>query len=222
MTPEGGLFYIALFIKSDKIGTNMKTISKIGVLGGTFNPPHFGHLKIAKQAIKVLGLKKILLMVAGKPVFKIKDLAPIKDRLAMTKILARYDSRFFVSKIEIARAKKGKKSYTIETIKILKKKYPHQEIYWLIGEDSLKEILQGKWKGGRSLLNEVKFVVVSRPGYRIKSKIKEKIKKIKLNIPISSTEIREKIKKGEEVTKMVPKEILDYIKKKKLYGYHAN
>ncbi|MFN3302040.1 MAG: nicotinate-nicotinamide nucleotide adenylyltransferase, partial [Patescibacteria group bacterium] len=59
----------------------MKKISKIGILGGTFNPPHFGHLIIAKKAVKELGLEKLILMVAGKPVLKIKDLAPVKDRL---------------------------------------------------------------------------------------------------------------------------------------------
>jgi len=198
----------------------MKQSSKIGVLGGTFNPPHFAHLKIAKKAIKDFGFKKILLMVVGKPALKTKDLASIKDRLAMTKILAKYDPRFEVSEIEIARVKKGKKSYTIETIKELKKKYPKYEFYWLIGEDSLKEILEGKWKGGINLLNQAKFVVVTRPGYKIGKLPKEifkKIKIIKLKIPISSTEIREKIKKGEDIKKMVPVEILNYIKEKKLY-----
>jgi len=197
----------------------MKKIQKIGILGGTFNPPHLGHLLIAKKVIKEFGFKKLLLMVAGKPVLKTKDLAPIKERLEMTKILAGYHPKLEVSKIEIARAKKGKKSYTIETIKELKKRYPKKEIYWLIGEDSLKEILEGKWRGGLKIFDQVKFIVIKRPGYKkkIPKKIKEKIKIIKLNIPISSTEIREKIRKGENVSKMVPAKILEYIKKKKIY-----
>jgi len=197
----------------------MKKIQKIGILGGTFNPPHLGHLLIAKKVIKEFGFKKLLLMVAGKPVLKTKDLAPIKERLEMTKILAGYHPKLEVSKIEIARAKKGKKSYTIETIKELKKRYPKKEIYWLIGEDSLKEILEGRWKGGLKIFDQAKFIVIKRPGYKkkIPKKIKEKIKIIKLNIPISSTEIREKIRKGENVSKMVPAKILEYIKKKKIY-----
>jgi len=197
----------------------MKKNRKIGILGGTFNPPHLGHLLIAKKVIKEFGFKKLLLMVAGKPVLKTKDLAPIKERLEMTKILAKYHPKLEVSKIEIARAKKGKKSYTIETIKELKKRYPKKEIYWLIGEDSLKEILEGKWRGGLKIFDQAKFIVIKRPGYKkkIPKKIKEKIKIIKLNIPISSTEIREKIRKGENVSKMVPAKILEYIKKKKIY-----
>jgi nicotinate-nucleotide adenylyltransferase len=193
--------------------------SKIGVFGGTFNPPHLGHLLIAKKVIKKFGFKKLLLMVTGKPALKTKDLAPIKDRLEMTKILAQYHPKFEVSKIEIERAKKGKKSYTIETIGELKKRYKNEEIYWIIGEDSLNEILEGKWKGGLKIFDEAKFVVIERPGYKkkIPKKIKEKIEIIKLNIPISSTEIREKIRKKEDVSKMVPIKILKYIKKKKLY-----
>lgn len=216
----------------------MRQKSRLGILGGAFNPPHFGHLKIAKKAVKELGLKKLLLMVAGRPPLKSEDIAPIKDRLAMAKIFASFDPRFKVSTIEIKRAKEGRKSYTIDTLKELKRKYPNKEIYWIIGEDSLREILQGKWEGGTSVLNEAKFVVFNRPGYRIKSKIKNpprrqagqksktqiKIKeiKLKLKIPISSTEIRKKIKGGEDVSKMAPPKILDYIKKKKLYSYHSN
>lgn len=199
---------------------DLKNQNKIGVLGGTFNPPHFAHLMIGKKAVKILNLGKLLLMVAGKPALKTKDLAPIKDRLAMTKILATYYPKFEVSKIEIEKAKKGRKSYTIETIKELKKKYPKKEIYWIIGIDSLKEIIQRKWKGGLSILDQAKFVVFTRPGYKMKipKKVLSKIKIIKANIPISSTEIRKKIKKGENVSQMVPKKILEYIKKKKLYG----
>ncbi len=194
-------------------------MEKIGVLGGTFNPPHFAHLAIAKKAIKNLGLKKLLLMVAGKPALKTKDLAPIRDRLEMTKILAKYHPRLEVSTIEIARAKKGKKSFTIETIKELKKKYPKFKIYWIIGEDSLKEILQGKWKGGLSIFDQAKFVVFTRENFKVKipKNLIKKIKKIKLKIPISSTEIRKKIKNSEDISNMVPKKILEYIKEKKLY-----
>jgi len=197
----------------------MEKDSKIGVLGGTFNPPHFGHLIIAKKAVKILDLKRLLLMVAGKPSLKTKDLAPIKDRLIMTKILAKYDPKFEVSKIEIARAKKGKKSYTIETIKELKKRYPRHEIYWIIGEDSLKEILEGKWKGGLKIFNQARFVIITRPGYKIEisKKIREKIKIVKLKIPISSTEIRKRIKDNKDIKKLVPPKIFNYIRKRKLY-----
>jgi nicotinate-nucleotide adenylyltransferase len=195
----------------------MTKISKIGVLGGAFNPPHFGHFNIAKKAIKIFGLKKLILMVAGKPPLKKRDLAPVNHRLAMAKIFAKLDPHFNVSEIEIKRARKGKKSYTIETIKELKKKYPNKEIYWIVGQDSLEEILRGKWRGGLRVLDEVKFVVFGRPGYKIKSKVLDGVKIVKSKIPISSTEIRKRLRSGQDVSKMVPKKILEYIKKRGLY-----
>lgn len=193
--------------------------SKLAVFGSAFNPPHWGHFQIIQKAIKLFGFKKIILMPAGKPALKDKDLASIKDRLIMTKLFAKLDKRFIISNIEIKKAKKGKKSYTLTTIKELKKQYPKDEIYWLIGEDSLKEIISGKWHGGLKVLDEANFIVFSRPGYHFKlsPEIAKKIKKITLKIAISSTEIRNKIRQGKNVEKLLPKNILDYIQKKQLY-----
>lgn len=202
---------------------------KIGILGGTFNPPHWGHFLIAEAAFKYLGLDKIFLIPAAIPPLKIKDIAPVKDRLAMIRLLAKLDSRLVVSLIEIKRAKNGKKSFTIDTIKELKKKYPYDEIYWLIGADSFREIIEGKWRGGISLFELATFVVVTRPGYDLKlrkfplklkkiaSKMLLKTKRIKLNVSISSTEIRNRIKAGQDIKDLVPPNILNYIKKRKLY-----
>lgn len=207
---------------------------KIGVLGGTFNPPHWGHFLIAEAVFKYLGFKKIILIPAAVPPLKSKDLAPVKDRLTMTRLLAKLDSRLAVSEIEIKRAKNGKKSYTIDTIKELKIKYPNDEINWIIGADSLQEIIKGKWRGGLHLFEMVNFVVVTRPGYDLElrrfplkfrrtiSKILLKIKRIKLNISISSTEIRKKIKDGQNIKDLVPPNILNYIKKRQLYGFKKN
>ena len=158
-------------------------------------------------------------MPTGKPPLKDKDIASVKDRLAMAKLFAKLNPRFIISEIEIERAKRNKKSYTLETIKELKKKYPNYEIYWLIGLDSLKEIIEGKWFGGLKVLDEVHFIVFNRPGYhlKIKPEIAKKIQKINLNVPISSTEIRKRIREGKDIKNLVPKNILNYLKKRKLY-----
>ncbi|MGC9049264.1 MAG: nicotinate-nucleotide adenylyltransferase [Patescibacteria group bacterium] len=202
---------------------------KIGVLGGTFNPPHWGHFIITQAVFKNLGLDKILLIPSAIPSLKTKDLAPLKDRLMMTKLLAKLDSRLKVSLIEIQRAKRGKKSYTIDTIKELKRKFPKDEICWIIGADSFREIIEGKWRGGIALFDLLDFVVITRPGYNLTfsdyplklrktaEKLLLKVKRIKLNVSISSTEIREKIKTNQEIRDLVPPNILEYIKKRKLY-----
>lgn len=207
----------------------MPKVKKIGVLGGTFNPPHFGHLKIAKTVLKKLNLNKIIFIPTGIQPLKEKksDMALAKDRLEMTKILIEGEPKFEISDYEI---RKKRKSYTIETIKYLKRKYKNSKIYWIIGEDSLREIIEEKWKGGLKVLDLAKFVVFTRPNHKFSLKnLPKKFEKnkeiafkkiilIKKKIPISATEIREKIKKGQDIKKFLPKKVLEYIKTKKLYA----
>ena len=206
----------------------MARVKKIGVLGGAFNPPHFGHLKIARVALKKLKLDKVIFIPAGIQPLKERrsEMASAKERLEMTKILIGKNPKFEISDYEI---KKKGKSFTIETIKHLKRKYKKAQIYWIVGEDSLREIVEGKWKGKLKVLDLAKFVVFSRPSHKfvLKNLPKkyEKNKKIALKkvifvdakIPISATEIRERIKKGQKVEKFLPKKVLEYIKEKRLY-----
>ncbi len=205
----------------------MARVKKIGILGGTFNPPHFGHLKIAKIALKKLNLDKIIFIPTKiQPLKREKNMAPAKERLEMTKILIEKNPKFEVSNYEM---KKKGKSFTIETIKYLKRKYKKSEIFWIIGEDSLREIIEEKWKGKLKVLDLAKFVVFSRPNHKFilknlpkkfeknKRIALEKVIFIKKKIPISATKIREKIKKGKRVEKFLPKRVLEYIKERKLY-----
>lgn len=205
----------------------MTKVKKIGILGGAFNPAHFGHLKIAKTALEKLKLNKIIFIPAGVQPLKGKsDMASAKDRLEMTKILIEKRPEFEISDYEIR--KKGK-SYTIDTIEHLKRKYKNSQIFWIIGEDSLREIIQEKWKGKLKVLDLARFVVFTRPDHKfILKNLPKKFEKnkeialkkvilIKKKIPISATKIREKIKKGKNVEKFLPKKILNYIKEKKLY-----
>jgi len=204
----------------------MEKVKRIGVLGGAFNPPHFGHLKIAETAKKKLKLDEIIFIPTGIPALKKERLAKAEDRLKMVSLLIEGKKGFKVLDYEI---KKKKKSFTIETISYLKKKFKNSEIFWIIGEDSFREIIQEKWKGGLKVLDLAKFVVFTRPEHKFclrglpkkfeknKEIALKKVILIKKSIPISATKIREKIKKGESVEKLLPKKVLDYIKEKKLY-----
>ena len=203
---------------------------RIGILGGAFNPPHLGHLKIAKKAIEILKLDELIFMPTGIPTLPKKNLISSKDRLEMLKFLVKFNPKFSISEYEIKKAKRGKKSYTLETIKYLKRKFKNVKFFWIIGEDSFCEIVMGKWKHNSKILDLMKFVVFSRKKpFSIKNipkkyreKAKELLKKViyvkNTNIPISATEIREKIKKGKSIKKLVPKEIENYIKKHHLYS----
>ena len=193
---------------------------KIGILGGTFDPPHFAHLKIAKLALRKFGLDKVIFMLSAKQPLKIekRKITPVNRRLEMLKLLIQGYPQFEISDLEVKGAKKGQKSYTIDTIYALKKLYSSDKIYWILGADSLQELIEGKWKDGKKVLKLVDLIVSSRPGYLVKIPKSIKIKKLKINCDISSTEIRERLRKGKNAAAMLPQKVLNYIIKNKLYA----
>ncbi len=213
-------------------------VKKIGVLGGAFNPPHWGHLLLASDAVKKAGLDQIIFMPCGLPALRKKDLAPDKDRFLMAKILikslpaGRQElKKIKLSSYEIEKGKRGKKSYTYETIKHLKRKYPGSKIYWILGEDSFREMVEGKWKyDGLTMLKTAQFMVASRRTHpynlktlpkRFDKRLKKFLQKIiwlDFNLPISATQIRKEIREGKKRNKYLPLKIYRYILKKRLYA----
>ena len=195
-------------------------MKKIGILGGTFNPIHYGHLKMATEAQNILNLKKVIFIPSAHPPHKRESNLPSgQDRYEMVKLAIMDNSRFSISDIELRR--KGK-SWTIDTVDIIKKIYPESQIYFIIGADTVPEI--PTWKDYKKLLKICRFVVVNRPGY---SKIVDRMQdveyskdfiKVKMRgVNISSTEIRERIKNGKMIKYFVPQEVEKYIKEKGLY-----
>jgi len=193
-----------------------RAMNKIGLLGGTFNPIHCGHLKIASRAQKVLGLKKVIFIPSARPPHKKESNLPSsKDRYEMVKLAIKNNSRFSISDIELKR--KGK-SWTIDTVFIFKKLYPKSQIYFIIGADTLLEI--PTWRNYKKLLKICRFVVVNRPGYSIKDcrlKIADFIRVKMRGVNVSSLEIRKRIKNGIEIENLIPAKVEKYIRKKGLY-----
>jgi nicotinate-nucleotide adenylyltransferase len=135
--------------------------SRLGLIGGTFNPIHNGHVSIARHVREALNLERVLFIPAGDPPHKTdKDLAPTGDRFEMVRLAVDDDRRLAVSDVEIARARK---SYTIDTIHVLSEQYgTNTELFFLIGIDAFVEF--PTWKSPDELLLLCHFVVVSRPG----------------------------------------------------------
>lgn len=201
---------------------------KIGIMGGTFNPVHHGHLVTAQEALDQFGLDEVIFIPTGDPPHKIEDLlAHAEDRYLMTVIATSSNSSFFVYRIEIDR--KGK-SYTIDTVKELRKLLgSDSELYFITGADAILEILT--WKNTREIVTLAKFIAATRPGYDL-SKIKE-LKTTLFNsedeadrrifimeipaLAISSTDIRQRIKIGRPVNYLVPEGVNNYILKHGLY-----
>ncbi|MBL7155552.1 MAG: nicotinate-nucleotide adenylyltransferase [Candidatus Omnitrophica bacterium] len=187
---------------------------RIGILGGTFNPVHNGHIHIARETLKKLRLDKIIFIpTAIPPHKKIRGNATNTDRLRMLDLATANKKRFVVSQYELRQ--KGK-SYSIKTAKSLKKKYGKKtELFFLIGSDSLAGLK--KWKKIAKLTALLRFVVVPRPGFKTETRFSSVLR---LDIPkkdISSTEIRLLVRKGKCLAHLVPKSVRKYIKTKKLY-----
>ncbi|MBF0385262.1 MAG: nicotinate-nucleotide adenylyltransferase [Candidatus Omnitrophica bacterium] len=187
---------------------------KVGILGGTFNPVHVGHLVIAQRAAEVLELDKVIFVPCAYPPHKeIPDLVEGRDRLAMVKIAIEDNKLFSFSDFEVNRPGK---SYSIDTVNYLKKSYPENtKFYFIIGADGIKDL--HTWKNVDELKRNVTFIAVNRLGYkRLTSRITVKAIDM-VNLEISSSYIRSCIKEKKSVRYLVPDEVISYIRKKKLY-----
>ncbi len=189
---------------------------RIGLLGGTFNPIHFGHLGLAEECRKKGDLKKIIFIPSLIPPHKGQEIAGAKHRYDMVKRAIRGNKDLVVSRVELDRKEI---SFTYKTIQYFKKKYSRSQVYFILGLDSVLEI--HKWKKKNKILEFCPFIVVTRPGYQIQKipfAIRKKVKIIKIpKINISSSLVRERIKAGKAIKDLVPLSVEKYINKYNLY-----
>jgi len=186
---------------------------KIGILGGTFNPVHIGHLILAEEAREKLSLDKIIFVPANLPPHKLNgDIASASLRYKMLRLAVKSSKYFSVSDVEI---KRNGRSYTIDTVKKLKGIYPGDELYFIIGSDLLKYL--DEWKDLSEITKLVKFVAATRPGYPLE-KIPTYIATLPIRaVDISGFEIRQAIKNNKSFKYLVPEAVFQYITKKGLY-----
>lgn len=187
---------------------------KIGILGGTFDPVHLGHLHLAKKVCQKLRLSKIIFIPTYLPPHKKSiKITPAKHRYNMLKLAIKGYRKFTASDIETKR--KGR-SYSVITLRQLRKKYgPKAELFFITGSDSLKEL--DKWKNLNEILKLSNFVIVKRPHFEFKN-IPEGFIVVDIKAKdISATEIREKIRMGASIVHIIPKGVREYIDKHRLY-----
>ncbi len=199
-------------------------MKKIGVLGGTFDPFHYGHLSIAKSALKEFHLDKIVLLPSNVQPFKIgRKMASPEDRVNMAKIISEEHPDFELLTQE---AFSGEISYTYKTMHNMKEQLPDCTFYFILGTDSFLSI--ESWYESEKLIRENSFIIGERPGYkeeetyrlvnRLRGKYNASIGILNNEIlEISSTEIKEKIKRGISISEMVPQSIERYILEHGLY-----
>ncbi len=202
------------------------TKGKTGVLGGTFDPIHLGHLIVAEDIREELGLEEVLFVPAGRPWLKLKEEKPIsatEHRLAMVRLAIASNPYFKVSTLEIDRPGL---SYSIDTVLELKAKLGAKaEIYFIVGPDALAEL--PKWKDPARLVELCQVVGIGRPGraqadlHTLESSIPGVSKRIMLvdvpQIDISATEIRRRVVQGLSIRYLVPEAVEKYIAEHRLY-----
>ncbi|MEW9675831.1 nicotinate-nucleotide adenylyltransferase [Lentibacillus sp. L22] len=187
-------------------------MKRVGILGGTFDPPHLGHLLIAEEVKNQLGLTEIWFIPSYEPPHKQKARSSAKDRMQMLKRAIASNHQFKLNTVEIDRLGK---SYTFDTMKMLHDTYPDIEFYFIIGADMVEYL--PKWHRIDELLNIVKFVGVKRSGYKLDTEYPVLIVDIPM-IDVSSTLIRERIKANQSIKYLLPEVVESYIKGKRLYG----
>lgn len=184
---------------------------KIGILGGTFNPVHLGHLILAQEMQSQLKLDKVIFIPTNIAAHKEEIKVSAKDRLAMLKLAVSDNPFFEVSDLEI---KRGGVSYTIDTVETLKKDYPEDKLFLIIGSDLAKDF--STWKQPEILKKEITIVVAQRKEYFFDQN-KWFLALPVTQVAISSSLIRELIKKNISIKYLVPEAVLQYIKENNLY-----
>lgn len=196
----------------------------LGIFGGSFNPIHTGHLLLAEYIREEFNLRKIIFIPAGNPPHKSANgMLPAKQRYEMVKLAIGKNPFFDVSDIEI---KREGKSYTSDTLKDLKREYPDEELYFICGSDSIIQF--PTWHEFVTIFELANIIVAGRANIAedvLDNTISEFGEKYKArifcsgapHIEISSSEIRNRIRKGLSVRYMVPEAVAEYIEKNSLY-----
>jgi len=187
---------------------------RLGVMGGTFDPIHHGHLVAASEVAAALNLDEVIFVPTGEPWQK-SDVTASEHRYLMTVIATASNPRFKVSRVDIDRAGP---TYTVDTLGDIQAAYPGAELFFISGADAIAQILT--WKEIDQLWNLAQFVAVSRPGHRLQIPNAPAGAISTLEIPalaISSTDIRARVEAEKPVWYLVPDGVVQYIAKHELY-----
>ncbi|OGX68475.1 MAG: nicotinate (nicotinamide) nucleotide adenylyltransferase [Paenibacillus sp. RIFOXYA1_FULL_44_5] len=193
---------------------------KIGIMGGTFDPIHMGHLLGAEQARESMSLDEIWFMPTHTPPHKANGpVADPEQRLEMVKLAVAEHPQFHVSDLELRR---GGTSYTVETVRLLCEQYPQHDFFYIIGADMVQDL--PKWYKIDEIVSMIAFIGLSRLGFTMPmaefpQELRSKVHFVPIPlIELSSTVIRERLKLQKSVRYMVPEEVLRYVEGNRIYG----
>ncbi|MGP3968962.1 nicotinate-nucleotide adenylyltransferase [Streptomyces sp. 6N223] len=192
---------------------------RIGVMGGTFDPIHHGHLVAASEVATLFHLDEVIFVPTGQPWQKShRDVSPAEDRYLMTVIATASNPQFSVSRIDIDR---GGKTYTIDTLRELRAQHADADLFFITGADALAQILS--WRDAEELFALAHFIGVTRPGHQLADPGLPCGGVSLVEVPalaISSTDCRKRVARGDPVWYLVPDGVVRYINKRALYRHH--
>lgn len=198
-------------------GAAVVSLMKIGLMGGSFDPIHFGHLVAAQDAMEGFQLDRLYLVPAAQAPLKPQAVqSTAADRLAMLRAAIEPGSRMEISDYELT---KGGLSYTIDTVRHFRTLFPADDLFWVIGADQLRRLHE--WKEIGDLARLTGFVCLERPGYSVATPAG--IPDLNLRrgrghlIEISSSELRDRVKAGLSLEYLCPQKVIAYIREKGLY-----
>ncbi|MEO5985784.1 MAG: nicotinate-nucleotide adenylyltransferase [Candidatus Limnocylindria bacterium] len=197
--------------------------ARIGVFGGTFDPPHVGHLWLATAAADAMGLDRVLVMPAAQPPHKGDRLVTrVADRMLLTRLAIQGDPLFALSGLEMERPGP---SYTLDSVLELKRLHPDDELWLVMAADSLDQI--DTWHEPDRLLDEIEWIVGPRPGFdppdldQLRERFGDRASRIHLitgpSLAVSSSEIRRRVAAGEAIRYLVPRDVEELIIERGLY-----
>ncbi|MDQ3403500.1 MAG: nicotinate-nucleotide adenylyltransferase [Actinomycetota bacterium] len=189
---------------------------RVGIMGGTFDPIHHGHLVAASEVQSQFALDEVIFVPTGQPWQKSdRVVSAAEDRYLMTVIATASNPRFSVSRVDVDR--RGV-TYTVDTLRDLRGKYPDADLFFITGADALQQILS--WHRVDELFTLAHFVGVTRPGYQLEDTHLPNGSVSLVEVPalaISSTDCRDRVARGEPVWYLVPDGVVQYISKRALY-----
>jgi len=187
-------------------------VTRLGILGGTFDPVHIGHLASASEVHYQLGLDTVLLVPTNAQPLKPAPTASASDRLAMCQAAVEGDSRFAVSDVDIRR---GGATYSVDTLRDLRDQHPAAEFFFITGLDSLQSL--PKWRDYETLITLATFVGVTRPGHSFTQSDAPHVLVDVPGIEVSSTDIRNRVRTGAPIRYLVPNAVAQYVADHDLY-----
>src|SRR6476469_5900232 len=196
---------------------SVERVRRLGVMGGTFDPIHHGHLVAASEVQAYFDLDEVIFVPTGQPWQKSdRVVSAAEDRYLMTVIATASTPRFSVSRVDIDRPGP---TYTIDTLRDLKAQRPDDELFFITGADALAQILS--WKDADELFELAHFIVVTRPGYVLSESGLPADRVTLQEVPamaISSTDCRARVERAEPVWYLVPDGVVQYVNKYRLYA----